>query len=181
MKTQILSKFRNAVVFAAIVGAGAASAQSNSASAKANIVSAITIGAGTDLQFGDIAPGSGGTVVISRDPAVARSSTGGVALASSGVTPAAASFSVSGSAGATFEITVPSSPVNITHTDTTTTMSVGTFTARSANNSSDTTAPISGVLTSGSDTVTVGATLTVGSAQKAGAYTGTFNVSVAYN
>lgn len=176
MKTQFISKFRNAFLFAAIVGAGAASAQSDTATASAEIVDSISINNTTGLEFGQIAAGTGGTVTVA--PNSNRSSTGGVILAG-GTTETAASFTINGGANAGYAVTVPTSDVTLTHTDTINTMVANSFTYRAASALADNTA---GTLDgAGADTVTVGATLTVSATQAAGAYAGNFTVGVSYN
>ncbi|MBW3563650.1 MAG: DUF4402 domain-containing protein [Acidobacteria bacterium] len=141
------------------------------ANATAEVITPIAISKAADLKFGKFAAGTGGTVVIA--PAGTRSATGAVILSSSNV-GGAASFNVTGDNNATYAITLPASAVTITHaTDTTKTMSVGTFTSNPSG---------TGTLSaSGAQTVGVGGTLTVASAQTTGSYTGTFNVGVEYN
>ena len=86
-----------------------------------------------------------------------------------------ASFTIEGDAGAIFDITLPGNEEVVLQKsgDATKTMTVTDFT--SSLGTSDV------VLTAGSVNLKVGATLNVGANQEVGAYSATFNVSVAYN
>ncbi len=123
-----------------------------------------------DLAFGVIVPGeSSGTVTISPSTSN-RTYRGGVALVAS--TSGAASFNITGSANAVYTVTLPdtdtidiSSAGNI--------MKVQSFTIH----------PPSGSANLGADgqaIFNVGGTLLVEPNQAAGSYTGTFQVTVAY-
>jgi hypothetical protein len=115
--------------------------------------------------FGNISPtGSAGTVVMS---ATGTRTPTNVTLASG--TFSAASFTATGTGSQTFTITPDSSATlsdGASHT-----MSVDTFLTSAG----------AGTLSSGTQTFTLGGTLHVGASQVAGSYTGTFNVTVAYN
>ncbi|HQR97112.1 MULTISPECIES: DUF4402 domain-containing protein [unclassified Polaromonas] len=129
-----------------------------------------TLGANQALAFGSFAPGaSSGTVTISA--AGARSSGGGVFLVPSGA-GSAASYTVSGTSSATYAITLPSNGV-VVLTSGPNSMAVNTFTSNPGG-----TGLIGG---GGTQTLTVGATLTVGSNQATGSYSGSFDVMVEYN
>lgn len=149
------------------LASGNALAASATANATATVMQSIAISKTTDLAFGSFSPNaSGGTVVMST--AGARSATGTVALATS--TTSAAAFNVTGTANATYAITLPTST---TISNGGTTMTVDTFTSNPSG---------TGTLSAGgSQTLAVGATLHVGASQASGSYTGTFNVSVDYN
>ena len=139
-----------------------------SANAGATIVAAITISKTADLSFGNVvAGGSIGTVVLST--AGSRSVTGGTTLGNAGST-AAAAFTVEGEASATYAITLPAS-TSITSGGNN--MTVNTFTSNPSS-----TGTLSGA---GSQTLLVGATLNVSASQATGTYTGSFDVTVAYN
>jgi hypothetical protein len=140
------------------------------ASATAEVMTPISISKTADLRFGKFSALTGGTVVVTA--AGARSATGAVVLSSTNA-GGAASFTVSGDANATYAITLPNSATIEHGTDNTKTMSIGTFTSNPSG-----TGTLSG---GGSQTLTVGATLTVGNAQTTGSYSGTFDVSVEYN
>ncbi len=137
---------------------------------RADYSPAISISKSADLNFGNIiASGALGTVVL--PPEGPRSATGGAALASGGnVGPAI--FTVVGEPGINYTISMPPGlaltgpgvPLNVSLT------------------SSPTTSPGAGLLDgSGQQTLKVGGTLTVAANQLPGAYSGTFNVTVAYN
>lgn len=136
------------------------------ADAGATIIAPISITSLVDLHFGDIVPAdSAGSVELT--PAGARSSSG-VTLGS-GDDVTVATFSVSGDPDATFAITLP---VSSTLTGPGDSMTVDEYSS----------SPETGLLDSSGDaTLAVGATLNVGASQVAGAYTGIFDVTVAYN
>lgn len=143
-----------------------------SATASATIVTPIAITKDVDMNFGNLAVNaSTGTVVLT--PGGARSATGGVSfLAASPGTVTAASFTVTGLAGATYSITLPSAALTISSGANN--MTVDTW----SSNPTPT-----GTLTGGTETLTVGATLHVGASQAAGTYTSPtpFDVTVNYN
>lgn len=121
------------------------------------------------LAFGSFAAGTGGTVAISA--AGVRSPGGDVILVSSG-SGSAASFNVSGTPNATYAISLPANGV-VSLTSGSNSMAVNNFTSNPAS---------SGQLSGGgSQTLMVGATLSVGSNQATGTYSGSFNVTVNYN
>jgi hypothetical protein len=154
----------------ALLTAGSASASGTATSnAGASIVSALSISNTVGLQFGQIAPTVLiGTVTVST--AGARTSSGGVTLGN-GIAATAASFAVTGGANSTYAITLPTS---ITIADVGAfSMAVDTFVSNPL-----TTGTLSGA---GTQTLLVGATLHVGASQTANPYTGTFDVTVAYN
>lgn len=148
---------------------GAAHAASTTADASATVVEPIAITKSADLAFGKFSAGTGGTVVVDTDGN--RTVTSGVVLLT-GTPGAAATFDVSGDNGATYAITLPTGPATLTGGSGSDEMSVDTWVS----------APdATGTLTSGTETVKVGATLTVGSAQAPGVYNGSFSVAVEYN
>ena len=134
----------------------------------AGFVLPITLLKGSDLSFGQLFVGPfPGTCVVT--PQGARSSTGGVQLGGgSGVGPA--SFTVGGDLLAAYSITLPGAA---TMTSGGSSMTVNTFTSDPSG---------TGQLDAlGSQALSVGATLHVGAAQAPGTYSGTFDVTVAYN
>ncbi|MCF6408017.1 DUF4402 domain-containing protein [Chitinophaga filiformis] len=144
-----------------------------SATATATIVTPISITKDVDMNFGNVAVQSttGGTVVLT--PAGTRSATGGVTLPTTATgTVTAASFTVSGTSGYSYAITLPSTALTITSGSNT--MTVTTFTSDPSG---------TGTLTGGSEVVNVGATLNVSAAQAAGTYVSAtpFDVTVNYN
>ena len=142
------------------------------ATATATIITPISISKNADMSFGNIAvqAATGGTVILV--PAGTRSGTGGVTLPSTAGTVSAATFTVTGSGSLTYSITLPSS-VTLTHSGGIQTMAAASFTSNPSS---------TGTLSSGTQDIAVGATLTVAAGQLAGVYTsGNFNVTVNYN
>lgn len=123
----------------------------------------------TNLNFGTISRSSvAGTVIITADGQ--RSSTGGVSILTSSLFTAAP-FAVSGENSAGFNLTLPDNDdVKMTRTGGTEEMEVTNFTHNSGLVLSS----------SGAATFSVGATLNLDADQVAGDYTGSFNVTIAY-
>ncbi len=142
------------------------------ATATATIVTPISISKTADMSFGNIAvqTSTGGTVVLA--PAGTRTSTSGVTLPATAGTVTAAGFTVTGSGSYTYTITLPTT-VTLTHSGGVETMDAGSFTSNPSG---------TGTLSSGTQNVAVGSTLTVSAGQLAGVYTSAnFNVTVNYN
>jgi hypothetical protein len=143
------------------------------ASASATIITPISITKTIDLNFGNIAVSAttGGTVILDAAGTRTTGGAGGVTLPATTGTVAAASFDVAGAASFTYAITLPSSPVAIT----------------SGSNSMDVTSFVSspsltGTLsTSGTQTLTVGASLAVAAGQAPGNYTNATGIPVTVN
>ncbi len=155
-----------AVVVLAAAAGKAEAADTESANASATLVAPVTLTKQAALDFGRLSSGvAGGTAVISS--AGARSVTGDVV--EEGGTPSTADFDITGEDGLVYDITLPSS---ISLTSGANNMTVDTFTSDQAGNS--------GTLTGGSDSFSVGATLNVGASQATGTYTGSFDVTCAY-
>ena len=170
-KTMKLNNIAKAILVTATAGGmmiatGSVSAASATATGTATVMQSISITKTADLDFGAFSPSTGGTVVIGTDSS--RSKTSAVVLSSSD-TGNRAQFNVTGTADATYAITLPGSA---TLTSGGNTMSVGSFVSDPSG---------TGTLTGGSEVPNVGATLTVASSQAAGSYTGTFDVTVEYN
>jgi hypothetical protein len=156
-----------------VIGLLAAAAPSFAASANANAgatiiqACAISQAEGQDLQFGKlVSPLADGTAKV--DATSTETLVGLQALA--GISPAAAQFNLTGLAGASYSISLPTSDVTITDA-TSDTMIVNAFTSNAGSN-------LDG---SGLATVKVGATLTVKANQAAGLYSGPFSVAIDYN
>ena len=143
--------------------------------ATATIIAPIGITAGADLAFGNIIKGAGDVTV---DVNGTRTISASMKPGNQNGTITAGVFNVSGEAAYTYTITLPANDV-VTITDGSDPMDVNDFNCFTA---TDNDAGVSGTLNgSGTDVITVGATLTVAADQATGAYTGTFNVTVAYN
>jgi len=145
---------------------------SATASASATVITPISISKTVDMNFGNLASGtSSGTVVLTA--AGSRSSTGGVTLPATTGSPTAASFTVTGQGSYTYSITLPASATTISDASSHT-MTVDTWSS---------TPTTTGTLSSGTQTLTVGATLHVGASQVPNTYTSAtpFTVTVNYN
>lgn len=129
-----------------------------------------TIANTSGLSFGSFVAGTSGTIAVTT--AGGRSKTGGVFLVAQGGGGTAAQFTVSGTAGPAYAITLPAND--------TVTLSDGNNHSMALNGFvSD---PSSGTLSGGgTQWLRVGATLSVGNAQAPGSYTGSFAVTVHYN
>ena len=169
-----MKNLRNTFALAAILlgfafSANAQTGVSASAATSATIITPIAISKSADMSFGNIAiNNNAGTVVLA--PAGTRSATGGVTLPSTTGSISAASFSVTGAAGYTFAITLPTSV----------TLSDGGAGSMLVNNFTSTPST-SGTLTAGSATVLVGATLNLEASQAAGSYTNASDLVVMVN
>lgn len=142
----------------------AASATGNS---NATIVAPIAIApTATELNFGDISPNTATPGTVTVDTASARTGSG-VGLVAGG-TVSAGVFNVTGCANCAFNVTAPTPGALLTGPG----LDM-TITAFTTINSS----PLDGA---GAGTVTVGGTLAVGANQTAGAYAGTYAVTVDY-
>jgi hypothetical protein len=131
------------------------------------------------MSFGGFVAGSGGTVSVSA--AGVRTATGGVALLTLARlgTPRAATFSVT-AAGAqnTFTIALPASATLSRAGGGT--MTVDTFTSPASGSQVNGKGNGSLAGNPGTGTFSLGARLTVGANQLAGAYTGSFSVTITY-
>lgn len=181
-----MNRFRRLVIPAlgALVGllltSSVAMAQQNTATsatvdASAEIVTAIGITHGEDMDFGRIITGSGaGTVEL--DPAAGtggRTGTG-VTLGNPG-TVHAAIFTVTGDHDAAYTVDLPDDGVELTGPALSDPMHIDAFTASITLGSGSLTAG------PGEETFYVGGTLQVNAGQDPGAYAGTFTVTVTYN
>lgn len=124
------------------------------------------------LAFGRFVAGTGGTIKVPPLTGAVRTITGGVTLLNSTVT--AASFTITDNsakyASATVTITLPSDGT-VSLSNGTNQMAVNSFTSNPSG---------TGVMSGGSLTFLVGATLTVGANQPSGNYSGSFSVTVNY-
>jgi hypothetical protein len=121
-----------------------------------------------------------GTCILST--AGVRTFTGGLNGSASVPIATNAAYTVTGKIGATYAVTLPSSPVILkmgNSSATTDNVSVTAFTSRFLGATSD--ALTSKLSITGTDSFVVGATLTTMASQNAGVYAGTFNISIDYN
>jgi len=145
--------------------------------AGAKIVPALTLTENLPMHFGTmtVKSGQGGTCIVST--AGVRSKTGGVTLQALAPFMSLATYTVSGEPTRTYSIILP---MTIAVTCTGYSMTIGTLLAKSTSGIESHTA--TGTLgAGGTEQFTIGATLTVGAGQFEGIYSGTFDVSVAYN
>jgi Mat/Ecp fimbriae major subunit len=154
-------------VSAIAMGSNAAYAATATADAKATILSPITIAKTADLDFGTIAVNAGDTVTIpaTSDTATCGATAGNLICAG---TTSRAKFNVTGAANTSVSI---SSDASVSLTSGANSMSATLV--RSANAAT--------LSATGAGSFDVGGALTVGGTQAAGAYVGTFNVTVNYN
>ncbi len=146
------------------------------ASASGTIITPILITKTSDLKFGNMVLNGGGSVVM--NPATTPSYTGVTVFSQPG-TISPAKFDVNGSASFLYTVTLSATPATVKHTDGITLMPIVDW--KCYINDLESTA---GTLNaSGYQEVKVGATLTVGAAQKAGVYSSAtdFKVTVDYN
>jgi hypothetical protein len=168
---------------AALAVSGLASAASAQASATVSTTSTGTIfqpillAKNTDLSFGTVVRPVSGSGTVTVDPTTgARTLSGSGALLATGPNAAAAraTYTVTGEGGQTFSITVPAT-FNMTR-------SGGSDTIQVTLTPTATTGTLSGVLgATGTTTFGVGGAIPVSNSTASGAYSGTFNVIVAYN
>jgi hypothetical protein len=171
MKMKHFNKFLAAGLL--VLGSATVNAQATaSATATATIVSPITITKVTDLNFGNIAVDAVGGGTLELTPGSTRIPSGGVTLPGTTGTVSAASFTVTGTSGFTYSITLPAD-IMLTH-------SLG-MDQMQANNIVSTPNG-AGTLVGGTDVINVGATLDVPPAATPGVYTNPgFDVTVNYN
>lgn len=153
-----------------------ATAQTNAAAtaqASTTIIQALTISKTSDLNFGSIVRPSGTASTITVSSAGVRSVSGGTGALAGAAGVSAAGFLIQGEGGQQFSITVP----------TTFKMTSGTDSLKVTLSSSTTgTAMLSGSLgSSGSLILGVGGYFKLTKTQATGAYTGSFQVTVAYD
>jgi hypothetical protein len=174
MSFRHLSRLIAALAIAAGLAAPAMAQSSATASANATtrIITPITLTKTNDLTFGNIVkPSTGSGTVTIGNSADTVAVTGTGAAAASG-TISRAKFTVGGEGGQTFSITVPAS---VTMTSGANNLVVTLSTAAA-------TGTLSGTLGSaGTATVNVGGSFPIANTTASGNYTGSFNVTVAYN
>lgn len=173
MMTKFFKISAAALVLATVSApAFAQSSATTSANATTRIIQAITLTKTADLAFGNVvkpSTGSGTVTIGSGADTIAVTGTG--AAAASGTT-SRAKFTVGGEGGQTFSVTVPASV----------TMSSGANNLVVTLTGDAATGTLSGALGSaGTATVNVGGAFPITNTTASGNYTGSFNVTVAYN
>jgi hypothetical protein len=169
MKTTVLKFFTLSVAIFAFTNISfGQNTDEATASAGARIVTPLTIENDEELEFGDIISAAN-TVTIS--PAGVRTATNPDALlVTASRTPQAAEFTVVGEAGLSYTVVIENS-ITLTGAATSQTMTVDNFVHNATGTLNATT---------GKETFSVGADLTVGATQSSDIYTGSFTVTVTY-
>ncbi len=170
------------VAFSASLMAQTSSATENTA-AGAVLITAMGISETAPMHFGSnlLVDATGGTVVLPSNSTTRSYGSAGVVASSATPVATNAAYSVTGTGLETYAITLPTT-TTVTHTSVssgTYTMDITLMTARFNGAGSD--AITSTLASDGTDSFTLGGTLTVQSAQVGGIYAGTFDVSVDYN
>ena len=161
----------SAALAAASFATSASAAASATATATAEILQSLTLTADSKLDFGQIAANTGGTVSVKGDGTVAQ--TGSLVWTGTRVP---AGFTVTGSKGVSVLVTLPTAASTLYLGGVTTSpdkMTLDQF-------NDDPTGGFQLDAVTGKAKFYVGGRLTVGSAQAAGTYSGTFAVSVEY-
>ena len=158
---------------------GQTSATVTGTSAGVQLIVPMAISQDSPLHFGtvNLLAGAAGTVVLPSNSTV-RTFTGGVVASSVVPTPTNAAYHVTGTKNVTYALTLPVS-ITVTETGSAATMIINNLKARFNGKASD--AVTSTLSATGTDSFTVGGTLTVAASQVGGIYLGTFNVTVDYN
>ena len=162
--------------FAGLAGeAWAQASATQSTTGTGTILQPLTLTKNTDLAFGTIVRASSGSnTVVVNETTGARTLTGGGNSALVTSTTSRATYTVNGEGAQTFSITVPAS-FNMTRSGGSETLAV-TLVSTAASGT------LSGSLGSaGSATFGVGGSFPLDNTAVAGSYSGTFNVTVAYN
>lgn len=163
MSKFIKATLASSVLAASVMGAGAAHAATASADASANILEQVQIDKTSDLGFGTIVTGtSASTVAIAAN----GDRTCGAVLVCSGATSAAGFDVTAGTTGRTVNVSSDNS-VTLTNPD-------GDIMTASLSPS------VTTIVLDGTDSFTVGGTLSVGANQADGLYEGSFDVTVDY-
>lgn len=141
--------------------------QATTATASAEIITALKIEKVTDLNLGTIAPDADVATTFVLTPA--GLTTGSTATDMDATGRSAASFTITGEDGETFSLTIPASVTLTGGSGTDMTLTLSHDLAASGNGFS-----------SGSATLNVGGSLALAANQGSGTYSSTINVSVAY-
>ncbi|MFV8372104.1 DUF4402 domain-containing protein [Flavobacterium sp. LB2P74] len=150
----------------------AQSTATTTAATSARVIKPITITKAVDMNFGNlVATIAGGAIALSTSGA--RTGDAAILLGTQNGSVKAASFTVTGETDFTYAITLPSASFNVSNSATTpATMSVGTFVSSPST---------TGALALGTQTLIVGATITLGANQSSGNYTNGTALAVTVN
>lgn len=158
-----------------VIVAGETFAATATASASATVIVPISVSSTANLSFGKFAGSNAGTITVNT--AGTRTATG--VLLSSGGTPSAAKFDITGEPNATYAIDTSASTATLTSgSDSMGLALVSDFSGGGATSGTQATGTLDGT---GKQTLHVGGVLTVGAGQNSGTYNGTVSVAVAYN
>lgn len=148
--------------------------------AGAKLIKPMTLSETSPLHFGtiNVLTGLAGTVVLPSNT-ITRAFNGGVVSGVVAPQPTNAAYNVTGTKNVTYALVLPSTITVTESIESTQTMTISALKARFNGAGSD--AITSTLSPTGTDSFTVGGTLTVGAAQMPGIYAGTFAVSVDYN
>ena len=168
--------------FTVNLSAQSAGTTTEATAATADLLIAMTLTEIASLNFGSslLSNATGGTVVLPSN-STTRGYTGGVVTSAATPIPKNASFSVTGTGLEVYNVTLPVTVV-VTHTTATSgliTMDITLMKARFNGASADATQ--STLSAAGTDSFTLGGTLTVLENQVGGQYAGAFPVSIDYN
>jgi hypothetical protein len=142
--------------------------------AYAEVIAALTASENNQMNFGKFSPEtSGGQIVLT--PEGLRMAIGDVVLG--GGLGQAGRFIINGEPNASYTIQLPTTPALLTHNGSNKTMVVDNWVSDPPADSG------AGILNNGTETVSIGATLIVGPIDNnpVGVYTGTYNLTFAYN
>ena len=172
------------IVFGFTVNLSAQSAgtTTENTAATADLLVAMTLTEEASLNFGSslLSDATGGTVILPSN-SITREYTGGVVTSAATPAPTNADFNVTGTGLEVYNVTLPAT-VSVTHTTVLTGvvgMVISALTVRFNGASADATQSTLSAL--GTDSFTIGGTLTVQLNQVGGQYAGSFPVSVDYN
>lgn len=168
MKTTLKIFTLTAILFGFATISYAQSSADGTASAGANILTALSISIVTDLHFGDMVSQTAGFTVTLPTTGT-RSSSNEAALINGNTNVSVAEFKVDGHGSQKFKIELPTTVTIKNDDDEEMTVTGWNHDAGSAP-----------ALSSGTKNFKVGATLNVGAEQAVGEYTGTFDVTVTY-
>jgi spore coat protein U-like protein len=161
------------ILVALVASAPGWSADSASATASATILAPMTISSATNLSFGSFDASRAGTVTV--DTAGNRSASG---VTLSGGTPAAATFSIAGQAGLSYNIAYTGTSATLSNGSDAMGLSIVSDLGGAASSAGETVS--SGTLNAGPTTLRVGGTLTVQAGTPPGSYNGNISVTVQY-
>ncbi len=182
MKKSILTLLAIVLIAGLAGNLQAQTSASESTNAGAVLIVAMTITETSPLHFGSVqlTGTTGGTVVLPSN-STNRTFTGDCAASTATPTATNAAYNVTGTALETYALTLPAT-TEVTHGTAGAglrTMNITLMKARFSGAGAD--AVTSTLAANGTDSFTLGGTLTVGANQVAGVYSGSFNVSIDYN